>query len=70
MPADSKLIHKTVQLTKEAKPEMSSGDISLKAPKLFYSDLIKAKLVIFTHVNYVSLLASTRCRRRIELISG
>ena len=52
-PADCKLIHETVQLTKEAKPEMSSGYISLMA-ELFYSDIAEAKLVIFTHVQHVS----------------
>ena len=68
-PADCKLIHGTMQLTKEAKPEMSSGYISLTA-ELFYSDIAEAKLVIFTHVEHVSYLSSTGCRVRAKLISG
>ena len=44
--------------------QVPAGGISLMAPrpKLFYSDITKAKLVSFTHIGHVSCLSSMGCR--------
>ena len=60
------------RILNKAKQAVPFSAISLMAPKpkLFYSDMIKAKLVIFTHIGHASCLSSMRCRVCVKLISG